>query len=82
MEFKTPEDIENERVEKLKEKAKADDALQVILGEIHETDKQITDLEIKKAELREVARKGRHNIRRLDTEIEVLKSEYFKARNR
>jgi len=79
---RTTTEIENERVELMKERAVQDDMLQVVLEKIHALEKDITNKEIEKAEMRDAARKYRHVIRGYDLKIKLLETEFWRARGR
>lgn len=80
--MRTTDEIDAELVEKMKERARLDDQLQLVLAEIHVTDKEIADREIKKGDLREAARKARHAISGMNLEIELLEKEFWRSKNR
>ena len=77
---RTTDIIDAEKTEKELALRAADNALNLVMVEIHEVDKMITDLENKKGELRESARKARHIMRGIESDIRLLTNEYWNRR--
>jgi|WetSurMetagenome_2_1015567.scaffolds.fasta_scaffold37234_3 hypothetical protein len=71
----SPEDIENLRVEKLKERDALRDSLHVV---------QLEKLDLEKTlvEYRKKISEGRHAISRLNCEIEILEMRFWQARGK
>lgn len=72
---RTPEEIENERVEKLKERDSLKESMRVVHLEKLDLEKQVAELHKKMVE-------GRYALSRLNTEIEILTSQFWALRNR
>lgn len=70
----TTDEIENSRVEKLKEINTTRDQLNVLYIEKHELEKRLV-------ELSEAIRKGKHVLQIRKTEAEILQSEFWRVRN-
>lgn len=72
--MRTPEQIENERVEKLKEINQARENVNVLMVEKFNLKKRLVELE-------ESIRQGKHLIAVKKSECDILTSEYWRARN-
>lgn len=74
MEIRSPEVIENERVEKLKEINRLREQLDLISEEKHKKKRELEDLT-------EASRKAKHLIATAHTDAEILQSEYWRVKN-
>lgn len=77
---RTPEDIENERVEKLKLLQAAEKALSTVEEEYHRTGLEILLLEVKKKDLKIEMDKRRHNLNLVKNEAKILEIQFFQNR--
>lgn len=76
----TPEQIENVRVECIKELQTMESNHQIIKDEYLHYAKEIQLLEIKKTDARITLGKSAHNIKSRKSDIEVLQSKFWAAR--
>lgn len=67
-------EIENERVEKLKKINSTREHLNIICSEVHDLEKRLVDL-------KEAKRQARHVLAVLNTDAEILQSEYWRSKN-
>ena len=74
---RTTDEIDAEKTAKELALRAADDSLNCVMTEIYAVEKMITDLENRKADLREAARKARHNMRGIESEIRILTNEFW-----
>ena len=81
LENKTPEEIENLRIETIKELDKVDENLNKIILEDIEVNQKIAELKLQHERNRTAIVQGRHLKQALNRKIEILKSAYWRARN-
>jgi len=76
-----PEEIENIRVEKMKELGIAQNYTSIIEQKFLGLQLQIIKLQTEKKELEISLSKGKQNIRDLNTQVKLLTSKFWKVRN-
>lgn len=80
IETMTPDDIENIRVEAMKELQAMEENYQIVKTENLYLSKQITELKAQQANLKIGLSQAIHNIRRKKSDIEMLKAKFWQAR--
>jgi predicted nucleic acid-binding Zn-ribbon protein len=75
-----PEDIENIRVEVLKELQTLEDSMQIVKDEYDQKSKEMIALEGEKKDLSISLSKAKHSIRKKRNEIEILQTKFWQKR--
>lgn len=78
----SPDEIDNLRVEKEKELKASEHAGALVKDEILSLAKQILEIRIKKNDLDSEYERARYNVKRIQSDIKVLTSKFWQAKNR
>ena len=72
---------ESAQIQLEKDLQEASRAYGVVAQWMNEIRRKIMEMDIKRHDLSEIARKGRENIRRIESEIRIAKTEYWRLKN-
>ena len=72
------EDIENLRVEKMKEIGKEEECLYVYVSEKQQIEKSMNDLRGKMLNTQVIINKCKHNLKRMKNELDILTAEFWR----
>ena len=78
----SPDEIDNLKVEKEKELTEAERSAAIVRDEILTLSRQILEIRIKKNTLDAAYEQARFNVKRIQSDIKVLTSKFWQARNR
>ncbi len=80
MAYATSFDAETALIQFEHELQEATRAYGVVEQEMNEHRRKMLDMEIKKNDLRELCRKGRENIKRIESELRLAKTHFFRLK--
>ena len=81
MSYKSSFEAETSLIELEKDLQRANESNGVLESEMNDLRRKLLDMEIRKNDLRESIRKGRENIKRIESELRVIKTTFWRLKN-
>jgi chromosome segregation ATPase len=81
MTFKSSFDAEEALIDLEKQLQTTSKSAGVLEQEMNELRRRMLDMEIRKNDIREGIRKGRENIKRIESELRITKTEFWRLKN-